>query len=56
MFNCLSRPNVDEDLDSLIDGEGAYSPPAEEKLVDDNEMANRLKDLKNRIKEAKVDW
>ena len=57
MIGCISRSQTDDDtFDSLIDGEYAFTPSAEEKLVDDNEMATRLRDLKIQISEAKVDW
>jgi len=55
MITCSGRPQSHDDFDALLDGEDAQAPLVE-KLADEGEMAQRLKDLKEQIKDAKVDW
>lgn len=55
MFTCYTRPELHDDFDALIDV--SYTQlPLEEKLIDDDEMAKRMRDLKAQIQEVKVDW
>lgn len=55
MFTCYTRPELDDDFDALIDVDYTQLP-LEEKLIDDDEMAKRMRDLKAQIQEVKVDW
>lgn len=60
---CFGSPGVEDEWRPLVDEDGpAYSSMEEEEkavteeVADEDEMQGRLKDLREEIKKAEVDW